>query len=109
MVVNSVFVMSRKSNRDGAPCSASLSMSAATFRVLLRESEVFLRAKATEVEMGIWRPRRQRFSMGEMLMKRWLLYIRVYAVTLLMTGELHTYCHSFFKSSFLIALPLPGP
>lgn len=87
--------------------SAGFSMSAATIRALLPESEVFLRAKAAEVERGHTTTQKTKIFLketGEMLRKHWPLCI--YAV-LLMTGEL--WCGLFFfdyRSPFLIALPL---
>ncbi|KIM49920.1 hypothetical protein M413DRAFT_408326 [Hebeloma cylindrosporum] len=66
--------------------SAGLSMSAATIRALLPESEVFLRTKAMEVEKGHSTTQKTKVFLketGEMLKKHWLLCI--YAV-LLMTG-----------------------
>jgi SHS family lactate transporter-like MFS transporter len=63
-------------------------MSAAMIRAFLPESEVFLRAKATEVEKGHTTTQKTTVFLketGEMLRKHWLLCI--YAV-LLMTGEL---------------------
>jgi len=79
--------------------SAGLSLSAATIRVLLPESEVFLRAKAAEVEKGHTTTQKTKVFLketGDMLKKHWLLCI--YAV-LLMTGRCR-YGHLLFSSTF---------
>ena len=79
--------------------SAGLSLSAATIRALLPESEVFLRAKAAEVEKGHTTTQKTKVFLketGEMLKKHWPLCI--YAV-LLMTGKC-CYGHIFFSSAF---------
>jgi SHS family lactate transporter-like MFS transporter len=67
--------------------ASGISLFAAGIRVLLPESEVFLRAKAAEVEKGHTTTHKTRVFLKEtkaMLKKHWLLCI--YAV-LLMTGE----------------------
>lgn len=89
--------------------ASGISLFAAGIRALLPESEVFLRAKAAEVEKGYTTTQKTKVFLREtkeMLKKHWLLCI--YAV-LLMTGELSFIYWSilhFFERNFSISVEM---